>query len=449
VLQSTLDLLIELAEVWAGVLRERSQPPSLNSAEQATTLDARKVEATLVSWLCVEQSSVRWTVLRALRALRALERELAPHLARVPLVIEDDEDDDDCARDVSQSVTRAANAVALHTARDPSFTMQERAPAKVLEEEEYLDNLERIIRRDFFPAVDAMQQRLAVPTPAWSGRVTASAARQRHADETPGATPQTAAALRHRAHRREGEQRIELDGLTPALQRADSPSRLEPGAAAAASASSAGASSAASAALIPHSSSNSAAAAAAASAAQTKLHPHELRLGSYLSLHTSEDNASFDAIQAKRRKQIDERRPWTSDEAEQKINDTRIVLVDDKERGGNMSGWKYKMRNRLFFYPDHEGRSERSADAYQSSKTRNRWRTRSPKRAPASNTRTHASRARSLIRSPSTTARAKNEQAKALRPARQHQRRAALLLSAATSCYARRTSFLARPRARS
>ena len=74
------------------------------------------------------------------------------------------------------------------------------------------------------------------------------------------------------------------------------------------------------------------------------MHPHELRLGSCLSLHTSEDNASFDAIQAKRRKQIDERRPWASAEAEQKINDTRVVLVDDKEGGGNISGWKHKMQ---------------------------------------------------------------------------------------------------------
>ena len=92
---STLNLFIELTSVWLVVLRERiarCTPPSLASAKQAATLDAREIEATLVSWLSAEQSSVRWDIFRALRGLRALEQALQPHVARVSACLDLDEE---------------------------------------------------------------------------------------------------------------------------------------------------------------------------------------------------------------------------------------------------------------------------------------------------------------------------------------------------------------------
>jgi len=257
------------------------------------------------------------------------------------------------AKEQALALNRAANpsAMVLHADPRSSFRAVDRpsAAARVLEEEDYLANMERIIRRDFFPAVDAMERKIAVPTPAWNGKLTDSAAQQQRA--------------RQRRARAEGRPSSNFGDETPMTERPLSPELLEPGAPAAAASSAVAAASSAGA-VVPRHAAGASDSDASGTAASVLLRPDELRLGSFLELHTSEDNASFSDAEVKRRKLREEKRPWANAAFEQKANDTRIVLADDPERGGNPSGWAVKVKNRLFFYPEHEGRSELTADAY-------------------------------------------------------------------------------------
>ena len=291
---------------------------------------------------------------------------------------------DERTKALALATNRAANAVQLHKASDATFVAAPRRDPKVLDEDTYLADMNSIIRRDFFPALDAMEAKLALHTPSWNGRMTGASTDARRGEAkrrkgiggavltTPGATPHTAAALQLRPlapqQRAEGASSSFEDETPVPHARFDSPSRLEqPGSAAASS--SAAAAAASSSAVIPHVSAAAAAAAAAEEVAATRLHPTDLRLGSYLELHTSADNASFTDLQRKRVKQVDARMHWANKEFEQKANDQRIVLADDPTRSGNVSGWKYEVKNRLFYYPDHKGMSERHTDAYDASLT--------------------------------------------------------------------------------
>jgi hypothetical protein len=250
----------------------------------------------------------------------------------------------------------AASALALHADPSGSFVAAERKPERVLDEEEYLDTMSSIIRRDFFPALDAMERKLTVPTPAWNGQLLS----------TGGGGAAGAGGSRKRA--RVGRP-SNFGEETPMSERPESPGALEPGApghaAAAASSAVAAASSSGAAAAAAASESGD----AAAASSSVLLRPDELRLGSFLELHTSEDNAAYSEAERKRRKLVEDRRHWANAAFEQKANDTRIVLRDDPKRSGHPSGWAVKVKNRLFFYPEHGGRSELAPDAYDASRT--------------------------------------------------------------------------------
>lgn len=252
---------------------------------------------------------------------------------------------EDRSQALALATNRAANTLTLH----PSSTSRRqhrivaRAPPRVLEEEEYLAGMEAIIRRDFYPAIDAMARRIDQPTPLIAMRGSQLA--------TPASEMGTPAMMATPTGLMRGGS---FEDETPRHEGQTSPSsRLEPGQSSSSTALQLHASAAAS----------SSVAALGAPVEPALLHPHELRLGSYLELHTSEDNASFAAINERRREAIRERYWWATPKADAKVNDQRLVLVEsDRERSGNIDAWKHKSKNELFFYPDHGGLSERTVD---------------------------------------------------------------------------------------
>lgn len=245
---------------------------------------------------------------------------------------------EDRSRAVALATNRASNQLILHELSTKKKRQLIDRHKEVLEEEDYLDTMDSIIRRDFYPAIAAMEKRLQEETPFLRMRGTQLA--------TPNATP----------------------SIAPTPIRTEDDPEYQPGApgaqiplhTAAAAASS-------STALQPHSSSASPSnpdAADAAAIASIKFHPHELRLGSFLELHTSEDNAAFSEMNTKRRKALHDKYWWANSDFDAKVNDQRLILVDsDKTRSGNIDTWKHTSKNALFYYPDHGGMSERDIDS--------------------------------------------------------------------------------------
>ena len=239
---------------------------------------------------------------------------------------------EDNSKSLALAANRAANAVTLHQVGPKKIRVVEREQ-RVLDEDDHLANVSAIIRRDFYPAIAAMESAIIQPTPMLRMR-------SGNQLETPIGIDATPAM------------KGDFEPDTPMTERPGSP--LQPGQAAV------------SAALQLHSSaagaaaaSSSGSAASSSAAAQQKYHPHELRLGTYLSLHTSEDNAAYSEMKVKRRKANEEKYFYANEAYEQQVNDQRLVLREsDKHRSGNLDTWKWEAKNRLFFYPDHHGQSE-------------------------------------------------------------------------------------------
>jgi hypothetical protein len=236
---------------------------------------------------------------------------------------------EDRSSSLALAANRAANTVTLHRVGPKKVRVVEREP-RVLEEEDHLANVSAIIRRDFYPAIAAMESAIVQPTPMLRMR-------SGNQLETPIGIDATPAM------------KGDFEPDTPMTERPGSPS--QPGAGAASTA------------LQLHSSASGAAAnsspSAPSAAASQKYHPHELRLGTYLELHTSEDNAAYSEMKAKRRKLLNDKYFYANEAYEQQVNDQRLILLDsDKSRSGNLDSWKWEAKNRLFFYPDHQGQSE-------------------------------------------------------------------------------------------
>jgi len=302
--------------------------------------------------------------------------------------------DTETQRQQALAINRQANdaLTTLHPPRPgavPLVSIQPRPPARVLDEDAYLATMESIIRRDFFPALDVMQGKYSVPPTggrstrrsgarkamgtAAATAASASAAASAAGDATP-LTPLPASSsltpITTQPNRREGDAGIggSFEEETPQLDRPTSPIRLDRAleqhgrsdatAAAAAPPSS-------SSALIPAVSASSSSPPATADAS-SKLLPSDLRLGSFLELHTSEDNASFHALQQKRQRVLEEKYFWANAEREREVNERRLVVRDgaDSVRDGNLDSWRWEAKNRLFFYPDHRGRSEKEIDPH-------------------------------------------------------------------------------------
>jgi hypothetical protein len=235
----------------------------------------------------------------------------------------------------------------------------------VLDEEEYSATLEKIITRDFFPALPHLQRQLGVasaldpgtsaPTPSAS----ATATRQDVAAPTPtptrGAQARAQAAEAWLAAQRGGGAGAGAGaGQVVSSSSFEDETPLHP---------SAGRSSSAS-------SSSSAAASASSSSsaskpATKKLRKEDLRLNAFLLTHTSEDNAAFDVLHQRDLAAHRERYSWLQ---QQKDGHALLLLEStqpDNERR-QLGTWTYTQRNALMFSapdPSPEAVRERQAMA--------------------------------------------------------------------------------------
>jgi len=175
----------------------------------------------------------------------------------------------------------------------------------VLQEEEYVDTIEHIIKRDFFPAVPAMEAVLT-GQPLTPAR-TVSSAPDGNLRRNPMNRPSSI---------RGGS--FEED--TPDIHGTRQPS-TEP-------------------ALDPE----------FISPKPKKKEKKEMRLAEFLARHTSEDNESFEEILDKDQQKITEKRVWLAELQEQA--DKLKLLHDDPKRTGMITTWEYKTINHLLFFPE-------------------------------------------------------------------------------------------------
>jgi len=76
----------------------------------------------------------------------------------------------------------------------------------------------------------------------------------------------------------------------------------------------------------------------------------DMRLAEFLARHTSEDNESFEEILDKDSQALTEKRVWLAELQDQA--DKLKLLAQDPKRTGMIETWNYKTINHLLFYPD-------------------------------------------------------------------------------------------------
>ena len=76
-----LELLVELSQCWTSILK--TSPPLRLASPAMLEFDSLQLEAVLVTLLATEEESVRWNVVKSLKALRALEEAMPPPPAPV------------------------------------------------------------------------------------------------------------------------------------------------------------------------------------------------------------------------------------------------------------------------------------------------------------------------------------------------------------------------------
>eukprot|EP00697_Spironema_sp_BW2_P012253 gnl/Spiro4/28451_TR14050_c0_g1_i1.p1 gnl/Spiro4/28451_TR14050_c0_g1~~gnl/Spiro4/28451_TR14050_c0_g1_i1.p1 ORF type:complete len:587 (+),score=181.80 gnl/Spiro4/28451_TR14050_c0_g1_i1:65-1762(+) len=209
---------------------------------------------------------------------------------------------------------------------------------KVLDEDEYVSHLDRIIQRDFFPDLPRMRLQYQYQKAVSSGNpIAIQEAREKLQNyRTPARTPMRTPGRTPRSTPARGTSRSSRGNITPSSS-FDTPR---------------GAGSATPDSVCSKRARTSDSASVAESFASTREgHIDSMTLDQYLNTYTSEDNASFDLLLDAENARLREKHAWIHEH--EKVEQSRLMLrANNIENDGHLITAPYSTKNSLMFLPE-------------------------------------------------------------------------------------------------
>jgi len=208
---------------------------------------------------------------------------------------------------------------------------------QILEEDDFVNTIEHIIQRDFFPAVPAMESVLSgrMPTSSLiatpSKKPPSSTSRIDRPSSTRGSfedpdTPILTNDQKNNSKSKVGENNENNEKDTPLLQEEQDVGPNE----------------------INETTKDPE---FAMPAPKPKKEKKEMRLNEFMATHTSEDNESFEQVLDKDKQKLTEKKIWLAEQKEAAERVRAIVLENDPRRTGVLTTWEFKPINDLLFFP--------------------------------------------------------------------------------------------------